>query len=76
MKTPKQLASVVGLILMFTIPAFAGDIEIPGAPPPPASVTTAPGGVQIPGDIQRSGALSGPVTEVALNLLQTVLSIF
>lgn len=81
MKHLRQLCASAVLIFAFTISAFAGDIDcgaIPPSPNPPASVT---------GDIhcgfmatnETSGtetAFVDPVTDVTLNILQSVLSLF
>ena len=78
MRKLKQFSMAVVLTLGLTACAFAGDIWIP-TPPPPNSATssaTNPGDIQIPGEIEIPGAPSDPITEVALNQLQTVLSIF
>ena len=78
MKKLKQLNLAVVVSLVLSVSALAGEIEIgkSSTPPPPApSSATTPGEIWIPGEIQI-GAPSDPITEVALNLLQTVLSIF
>jgi hypothetical protein len=82
MKKLKQLTSAVALILVFTVTAFAGIIETPAVPPPPppppesSSSVAAPGGMETPGVTQGPGLASDSVTEVALSLLQSVLSVF
>ena len=79
MKRLKQVCMAVVLTLLLSVLAIAGDIQIGAPSPPPNSATssaTNPGDIQIPGEIEIPGAPSDPITEVALNLLQTVLSIF
>jgi hypothetical protein len=82
MKTLRQLlvASVVTLVL--TVPAFAGQMDtmIP-APPPPAQPATAQGEISMTvigqEDANNSEATAtDSATEIALNLLQSVLSLF
>lgn len=70
MKSLKQLAMSFSITLILSTSILAGDIDIgkASATSPPPSDTT-------PGDIQMPGVTSPPVSEVALNLLQTVLSI-
>ena len=80
MKKLKQLTSAVALILVFTVTAFAGIIETPVVPPPPppdsSSSIATPGDMETPGVTQGPGLASDSVTEVALSLLQSVLSVF
>ncbi len=81
MKKLKQLTSAVALILVFTVTAFAGIIETPAVPPPPpppdsSSSIATPGDMETPGVTQGPGLASDSVTEVALSLLQSVLSVF
>lgn len=75
------LASVFTLTL--TLPAFAGQIEIGYAPPPPQPVQTATTDGQIDTTVtgqEETGSSEATAidsaTEVALNLLQSVLSLF
>lgn len=76
MKRLKQLSMAVVLTLMFALSAFAGDIQIPApAPPPPgASSEMAPGEIHI--GVNSPAAPGDSVTEVALNILQSLLSVF
>ena len=83
MKKLKQLTSAVALILVFTLTAFAGIIETPVVSPPPppppdSSSATTSGIIDTPGPgvTQGPGLASDSVTEVALSLLQSVLSVF
>ena len=76
MKTLKHLGMASMLTLVFTLPVFAGEIDVPGpppAPPPPSQMET-PGDAATPGITQTPGLAS--VEEVALNLLQSMLSVF
>lgn len=75
------LASVFTLTL--TLPAFAGQIEIGYAPPPPppAQAATAEGQIEIgvTGQAETGSSEATAIdsaTEIALNLLQSVLSLF
>jgi hypothetical protein len=64
--------------LVLTTATFAGDIETGGKPqpPPPAgSSATTLGDISTPG-IQNPQATSDSVTDIALNLLQTILALF
>jgi hypothetical protein len=63
--------------LVLTTATFAGDIQTGGSPQPPptASSTLAPGDIETPG-IQNAQAMSDSVADIALNLLQIMLSVF
>ena len=83
MKTLKHLGMASMLTLVFTLPALAGEIHVPGPPPPeppPGSSSAAPGQTETPGDAATPGITQTPglasVEEVALNLLQSMLSVF
>jgi hypothetical protein len=79
MKTLRQFCVVVVFTLALTTSAFAGEIEITKTSPPPPP--TAHGDIQT-GVMGQEETGSGEVsatdsaTEVALNLLQSVLSLF
>jgi hypothetical protein len=84
MKTLRQICVVVVFTLALTTSAFAGEIEIGKMSPPPSQPTQA---ATTQGDIQTgvtgqeetgSGEVSATdsATEIALNLLQSVLSLF
>ncbi|MCU1268635.1 MAG: hypothetical protein JWM21_4953 [Acidobacteria bacterium] len=61
---------------VFTASAFGGDIHIGKTPPPPnPPPAAAPGEIGLPGEIQLPRS-TDPVIEVALNLLQNLLSAF
>ena len=83
MRKLQQLSMAVVLTLMLATGAFAGIMQTgatsPAPPDPPSA--TAPGimqtGItQTPSDQQNSAAPSDALAEVALNLLQSVLSLF
>ena len=82
MKRLKQLSLATTLTFMLATCAFGGIIEAPVAPPPPppppesSSSVAAPGGMETLGVTQGPGFASDSVTEVALSLLQSVLSVF
>lgn len=83
MKSIKSCCLAVVFALAIALPAFAGDIATPGvspAPAPtPASVTAGDISTPVAGDIatgNSEAAVTGSVTEVALGLLQGVLSLF
>jgi hypothetical protein len=65
-----RMASIFTLVL--TTATFAGDISTPGKtqpPPPDASATTQE-------DIQTGYEIQDSVADIALNLLQTMMSVF
>jgi hypothetical protein len=73
MKKLQRLCVAGTFTLLLTMSALAGDIQTPGKtqpPPPPESSIPAPGDIQTGNEIQNS------VAEIALNLLQTMLSVF
>ena len=85
MKRLQQLPAVIALTLVLALTAPAGDILGPGAappppPPPPEYVVTgdnenpeaSTGAVSNPDDVVELD----PVTEAALSLLQSILSLF
>jgi hypothetical protein len=78
MRILQQLIMAVVLTLALSASAFAGIIGTsPEAPPPEPPSATATGTISTgPGDAQSIGAPSNPVMDVALNLLQSVLSVF
>jgi hypothetical protein len=63
MKKLQRFCAAVVLAFILTLSAFAGDIGMPGA--------TATGDIQAPGVVALD-----PVTEAALSLLQSLLSLF
>jgi hypothetical protein len=84
MKTLRQLCVVVVFTLVLATSTFAGEMEIGSpTPPPPSQPQTA----AVNGDIQTTVAgqeetgsseatAADSATEIALNLLQSVLSLF
>jgi hypothetical protein len=84
MKTLRQLSVALVFTLALTISAFAGEIEIGKTSPPPSQPTqtaTAQGEMHttVTGQEETgSGEVSATdsATEIALNLLQSVLALF
>ncbi len=80
MKKLKQLSLATALMFMLATGAFAGTIDCPAVPPSPppdsSSSIATPGDMETPGVTQGPGLASDSVTEVALSLLQSVLSVF
>jgi hypothetical protein len=84
MKTLRQLCVASVFVFSLTFPAFAGEIQTGVAPPPPsqpAQTATVNGEIQtgLTGQEEMgSGEVSATdsATEIALNLLQTVLALF
>ena len=84
MKTLRQLCVASVFVFSLAIPAFAGEIQTTVAPPQPAQAsTTATANGQIETtltgqDETGSGEASATdsATEIALDLLQTVLALF
>lgn len=80
MKKLQQLCMAGVFTLVLTTATFAGEISTPGLtpppPPPPDELSaTTPGDIAT-GGLQNSGAISDSVADIALNLLQTMLSVF
>jgi hypothetical protein len=81
MKPLRQLCAVFLLTLALTMAAFAGEMSTSVAsqpPPPPDSqvATTGEMTTGITGEMSTSVTAIGPVTEVALNLLQNLPPLF
>jgi len=78
MKKLQQLCMTCVFTLALTTTTFAGDIQTPGLtqPPPPGQPTTMTPGDIATGGIQNPQATSDSVADFALNLLQTMLSVF
>jgi hypothetical protein len=78
MKKIQQLGMAAVVTLVFTASAFAGDITTGLAPPSPPQASATTGEIPIPvaGDISVDSVLPDSVATVALNLLQTMLSVF
>ena len=77
MRTLRQFFAAVVLVTIFTLPAFAGDITTMIAPPPPPIAGDMHTGVT--GDIHTMNddavVVDGSVTDAAVALLQSVLSL-
>jgi hypothetical protein len=82
MKKVQQFCAVVFLAVALSLSTFAGDIQAPGGislPPPQPSIISE---IETPdepvaGEIECPGiATLDPVTEAALSLLQSILSLF
>lgn len=83
MKTLRQLCIALAFTLALTLPAFAGEISTTVAPPQPAQTATATAGGEISTGVtgqeetdSSEATATGSATEIALNLLQSVLSLF
>ena len=81
MKTLRQLCVAVVFTLALAIPAFAGEIEITKTAPPPPPTATSNGDIQtgVTGQIETGSSeatAADSATEIALNLLQSVLALF
>jgi hypothetical protein len=89
MKNLKRLGATAALTFVLAVAAFAGEIPTgPCAPPEPGEMNSPPcaAAQMTPGDYLAPGETSAPpasnagdaysVTEVAIDLLQSVLSIF
>jgi hypothetical protein len=81
MKHLRQLCAIAVLTFVLTSSAFAGNIEcgdVPPPPVPPASATgdMATGITATNGASSTDAAFVDPVTEITLNILQSVLSLF
>lgn len=87
MKTLRQLCVASVFVFALAIPAFAGEISTGIAPPQPAQTSATNGQATVNGEI--STGLTGQIetgsseataadsaTELALNLLQSVLDLF
>jgi hypothetical protein len=83
MKTLRQFCVAFVLTLTLTLPVFAGEIStmVTAPPPPPSTSSTVPGDIHttVAGDISTmisEETTTASATETALNLLQSVLSLF
>jgi hypothetical protein len=85
MRPFRKLCATFVLTLVLALSALAGDISFPGAttpPPPPPQESSVTGeigfpGVTATGDMVSPDAVAlDPVTEAALSLLQSILSLF
>jgi hypothetical protein len=74
----RQLSMTVVLMLMLATYALAGIIDTPPAPAPPQEPpsATATGIIGAPPSAEALTPATNPVVDVALNLLQSALSLF
>ena len=81
MKTLRRLCTVFVLTLVLALSAFAGDISTtvvsqPSPPPESQVSTTGDMSTGFTGEMTTGAAAMDSTTEVALNLLQSLLSLF
>jgi len=78
MKKLQQLCMAGVFTLVLTTTTFAGDIHTGGLtqPPPDESWPTTSGGIETGTGAQNPEAISDSVADIALDLLQTMLSVF
>ena len=81
MKNLRRLFCAVVFTLALTIPAFAGDMQTGVAPPSQPQTATLNGDMQttVTGQAETGSSeatAADSATEIALNLLQSVLSLF
>lgn len=75
MKTLRKLSTTLVLVLVFALPALAGEMDCPVTPPPPPP--TAQGVMDFPvapPEAETSGEAS--FTDAVLSLLESVLPLF
>lgn len=79
MKSLRQLCAAFMLTLALTVSTFAGQMSTTVVdPPPPAPEATTQGSMSttVAGQIETNIIATDPTTEVALNLLQSLLALF
>jgi hypothetical protein len=79
MKKIQRLCLVSAFILVLTTATFAGEIstgKTPPPPPPASSSAMTPGEIDTPRAIPNPQGTSDSVTDIALEVLQTMLSVF
>ena len=77
MRRFRELSIAVVLALMLANGAFAGSIGTGPEPPPEPPSATAPGSIGTPpSDAQPEAPTTDPVMDIALDLIQSVLSLF
>lgn len=76
MRRLRQLSMAVLLTLLLGAPALAGIIGGPPEPAPEPPPTAATGTVETPPSAQPTIPATDPVVDIALNLLQSALSLF
>jgi hypothetical protein len=80
MKKLRQLCVAAMFTLVLTTATFGGDIATGGftqpLPPPPASSSATSGSIETTSGGENPQDISDSVADLALNLLQTMLSVF
>jgi hypothetical protein len=78
MRTLRRLCAVLVLTLALALSAFAGDMTTGVTSSSPPSQANATGDIStgITGDMTTGVTATDPVTEIVLNLLQSLLSLF
>jgi hypothetical protein len=80
MRHLKQLCAACVLALVLALPAFAGNMEAGITSPQPSSTSSATmqGNMEagITGEMTTGATAINPATEIILNLLQSLLSLF
>jgi hypothetical protein len=79
MKNLRRLSGALVFTIVLTIPAFAGEMDTGIAPPPQAATTEGDIHTTVTGQMDTGNSeatATGSATEIALNLLQSVLSLF
>jgi hypothetical protein len=77
MKKLQRLCVASLFTVVFTTATFAGEIATGKAPPPPDdSLAITLGDIHTGGNIQNPQGTSDSGADIALNLLQTILSVF
>jgi hypothetical protein len=76
MRKLRQLSIAVLLALIISAPTFAGIIGTPPEPTPEPQAAAATGITDTPPSAAPANLATDPVVNVALNLLQSVLSLF
>lgn len=71
MKNIKQLCAAIVLTFAFSLPTLAGEIQMGFTPPPPPPATARAATTADEGQTDTDS-----LTEIALNLLQSVLALF
>ena len=72
MKNLRQICATLALSLVLVPSAFAGYITIDKTPPPPAPTVTTDGYIIL----DKAGEPADTMTEIALSLLQSVITLF
>ena len=75
MKSLQRLCGAVVLTLTLNLSVFAGEIHTPKTDPTPPPSASTEGDIQIPATSSEGGAVD-PTMEIALSLLESILSLF